>query len=128
MRDELVEFTTGYVIDLDTDDDGAAEFAPVRTSCSRIWRPMIEVSPGLRSTSRPTPPKEGSVVRRPKTPLMLDLPLILFLGVFWMAVWQSFEIGTFLIGLVYATILVRVFYLPPLRGTGRVNLSGARCS
>ncbi|TLP99713.1 Na+/H+ antiporter subunit D [Nesterenkonia salmonea] len=32
VRDELVEFTTGYVIDLDTDDDGAAEFAPVRTS------------------------------------------------------------------------------------------------
>lgn len=61
-------------------------------------------------------------MRRPKTPLMLDLPLILFLGVFWMAVWQSFEIGTFLIGLVYATIIVRVFYLPPLRGTGRVNL------
>ncbi|WP_235928551.1 Na+/H+ antiporter subunit E [Nesterenkonia haasae] len=61
-------------------------------------------------------------MRRPKTPLMLDVPLILFLGVFWMAVWQSFEIGTFLIGVVYATIIVRVFYLPPLRGTGRVNL------
>ncbi|RJN32707.1 Na+/H+ antiporter subunit D [Nesterenkonia natronophila] len=32
VREELVEFTTGYVVDLDTDDDGAAEFAPVRTS------------------------------------------------------------------------------------------------
>jgi multicomponent Na+:H+ antiporter subunit E len=61
------------------------------------------------------------MMRRPKTPLILELPLILFLGVFWMAVWQSFELGTFIIGLVYATIIVRVFYLPPLRGTGRVN-------
>jgi multicomponent Na+:H+ antiporter subunit D len=32
VREELVEFTTGYVVDLETDDDGAAEFAPVRTS------------------------------------------------------------------------------------------------
>lgn len=61
-------------------------------------------------------------MRRPKTPLVLELPLILFLGVFWMAVWQSFDLGTLIIGLVYATIVVRVFYLPPLRGTGRFNL------
>lgn len=61
-------------------------------------------------------------MRRPRTPLKLELPLILFLGVFWMAVWQSFTLGTFLIGLVYATAIVRLFYLPPLRGTGRINV------
>ncbi|WP_150460964.1 Na+/H+ antiporter subunit E [Nesterenkonia ebinurensis] len=60
-------------------------------------------------------------MRRPRTPLKLELPLILFLGVFWMAVWQSFDLGTFILGLVYGTIVVRVFYLPPLRGTGRLN-------
>lgn len=60
-------------------------------------------------------------MRRPRTPLKLELPLILFLGVFWMAVWQSFDIGTFILGLIYGTIAVRVFYLPPLRGTGRLN-------
>ncbi|NLS09377.1 Na+/H+ antiporter subunit E [Nesterenkonia sp. MY13] len=60
-------------------------------------------------------------MRRPRTPLKLELPLILFLGVFWMAVWQSFDLGTFIIGVVYGTIAVRVFYLPPLRGTGRIN-------
>ncbi|WP_243729043.1 Na+/H+ antiporter subunit E [Nesterenkonia sphaerica] len=61
------------------------------------------------------------MMRRPKTPLLVELPLILFLGLFWMALWQSFDVGTFLIGVVYGTIIVRVFYLPPLRGTGRVN-------
>ncbi len=38
-----------------------------------------------------------------------------------MSLWQSFDAGTFIIGLIYGTILVRVFYLPPLRGTGRIN-------
>lgn len=32
VREELVEFTTDYVVDLETDDDGAAQFAPVQTS------------------------------------------------------------------------------------------------
>ncbi|GAA4920432.1 Na+/H+ antiporter subunit D [Nesterenkonia rhizosphaerae] len=32
VREELVEFTTGHLIDLNTGDDGAAEFAPIRTS------------------------------------------------------------------------------------------------
>ncbi|GFZ90782.1 Na+/H+ antiporter subunit D [Nesterenkonia alkaliphila] len=32
VREDLKEFTEGYVIDLDTGDDGAEEFAPVRTS------------------------------------------------------------------------------------------------
>lgn len=61
-------------------------------------------------------------MRRPRTPLKLELPLILVLGVVWMALWQSFQLGTFVIGVVYATIIVRLFYLPPLRGTGRLNV------
>lgn len=61
-------------------------------------------------------------MRRPKTPLKLELPLIVFLGFFWMAVWQSFTIGTFILGAVYGAIVVRVFYLPPLRRSGRINL------
>lgn len=61
-------------------------------------------------------------MKRPKTPLKLELPLICFLGFFWMAIWQDFTLGTFLIGAIYATIIVRVFYLPPLRGSGRLNL------
>ncbi|MGO1548976.1 MAG: Na+/H+ antiporter subunit E [Nesterenkonia sp.] len=60
-------------------------------------------------------------MRRPKTPLKLELPLILFLGFFWMVVWQSFEVGTFILGVVYGAIVVRVFYLPPLRRSGRIN-------
>ena len=60
-------------------------------------------------------------MKRPKTPLKLELPLIAFLGFFWMAIWQDFTLGTFLIGAIYATIIVRVFYLPPLRGSGRLN-------
>lgn len=61
-------------------------------------------------------------MRRPKTPLKAELPLIVFLAVLWMAVWQSFDLGTFILGLVYAAVIVRVFYLPPLRGSGRFNL------
>jgi len=60
-------------------------------------------------------------MKRPKTPLKLELPLIAFLGFFWMAIWQDFTLGTLIIGVVYATIIVRVFYLPPLRGSGRLN-------
>jgi len=60
-------------------------------------------------------------MKRPKTPLKLELPLIAFLGFFWMAIWQDFTFGTLIIGIVYATIIVRVFYLPPLRGSGRLN-------
>lgn len=60
-------------------------------------------------------------MRRPKTPLKAELPLIVFLAVLWMAAWQSFTLGTFILGLVYSTIIVRVFYLPPLRGSGRFN-------
>lgn len=60
-------------------------------------------------------------MKRPKTPLKQELPLIAFLGFFWMALWQDFTLGTLIIGLVYATIIVRVFYLPPLRGSGRLN-------
>lgn len=61
-------------------------------------------------------------MRRPRTSLRQELPLIIFLGVFWMAVWQSFDIGTFLIGLVFATVVVRLFFLPPLRSSGRFNV------
>lgn len=61
-------------------------------------------------------------MRRPRTPIRQELPLIVFLGFFWMAVWQSFDIGTFLLGLIYGTVVVRLFFLPPLRGSGRFNV------
>lgn len=32
VRDDLLDFTTGHLIDLETNDEGAAEFAPVETS------------------------------------------------------------------------------------------------
>lgn len=59
---------------------------------------------------------------RPKVPLILELPLIVFLAVFWMALWQSFDLGTFILGLIYGGVIVRLFYLPPLRRAGRANL------
>lgn len=61
-------------------------------------------------------------MRRPRTSLKLEMPLIAFLGFFWMAIWQSFDLGTLIIGMIYGLIIVRVFYLPPLRGTGRINV------
>ncbi|TLP79031.1 Na+/H+ antiporter subunit D [Nesterenkonia sphaerica] len=39
VREELVDFTTGYVVDLEPNDGGAAEFAPVRTSL----QPEVEI-------------------------------------------------------------------------------------
>ena len=61
-------------------------------------------------------------MRRPRTPLRAELPLILFLGFLWMVVWQDFHVGTLIIGAVFGTVIVRVFYLPPLRGSGRFNI------
>lgn len=61
-------------------------------------------------------------MRRPRTPLRLEMPLIAFLAFLWMAVWRDFTLGTLLVGLVLGTVIVRVFYLPPLRRSGRINL------
>ncbi|MDS2172937.1 Na+/H+ antiporter subunit E [Nesterenkonia sp. CL21] len=61
-------------------------------------------------------------MRRPRTPLVLELPLIGFLSFLWMGLWQDFSLGSLIIGAVLGTIIVRVFYLPPLRGSGRINL------
>lgn len=62
-------------------------------------------------------------MKRPKTPLRRELPLIIALGVLWMVIWQDFTVGTLIIGAVYGAIIVRVFYLPPVRGSGRINVA-----
>ncbi|OSM42759.1 Na+/H+ antiporter subunit E [Nesterenkonia sp. PF2B19] len=61
-------------------------------------------------------------MKRPRTPLPLELPLIAFLSFLWMAMWQDFTLGTLIVGAVLGTAVVRLFYLPPLRGSGRINI------
>ncbi|GAA1183653.1 Na+/H+ antiporter subunit E [Nesterenkonia xinjiangensis] len=61
-------------------------------------------------------------MKRPRTPLPLELPLIAFLSFLWMALWQDFTLGTLIVGAVLGTAVVRLFYLPPLRGSGRINI------
>lgn len=58
---------------------------------------------------------------RPKNSLRTELPLILALVLGWGALWQDFSPGMLIFGLILAWALTKVFYLPPVRFSGRFN-------
>lgn len=51
-----------------------------------------------------------------------QLPFFLWLIALWMLLWQQFTVLAFLTGLVAAVVVTRVFRLPPVELSGRVNL------
>lgn len=51
-----------------------------------------------------------------------QLPFFLWLVALWMLLWGQFTIIAFLTGLVAAILVTRVFRLPPVELSGRVNL------
>lgn len=63
-----------------------------------------------------------SATRRARTPLRVELPLIGFLTAFWMIIWRWWEPGGIITGFLVAVVVVRLFPLPPLRGSGRFNI------
>jgi multicomponent Na+:H+ antiporter subunit E len=51
-----------------------------------------------------------------------QLPFFLWLIALWMLLWGQFTVVAFVTGLVAAIIVTRVFRLPPVELSGRVNL------
>lgn len=51
-----------------------------------------------------------------------QLPFFVWLIALWMLLWGQFTLVAFLTGLVAAVIVTRVFRLPPVQLSGRVNL------
>jgi multicomponent Na+:H+ antiporter subunit E len=51
-----------------------------------------------------------------------QLPFFLWLVALWMLLWGQFTVVAFLTGLVAAILVTRVFRLPPVELSGRVNL------
>lgn len=54
--------------------------------------------------------------------LWRQLPFFVWLIALWMLLWGQFTVLSFVIGLVAAVIVTRVFRLPPVELSGRVNV------
>ena len=50
-----------------------------------------------------------------------QLPFFLWLIALWMLLWGQFTVLAFVTGLVVAVVVARVFRLPPVELSGRVN-------
>jgi multicomponent Na+:H+ antiporter subunit E len=51
-----------------------------------------------------------------------QLPLVIGLVVLWMVLWGQVTWLSFLTGVVVAIVVIRVFYLPPVELSGRINV------
>lgn len=60
--------------------------------------------------------------RRILTQLWRQLPFFVWLIALWMLLWGQFTVVAFLTGLVAAVVVTRIFRLPPVELSGRVNL------
>lgn len=60
--------------------------------------------------------------RKLRQSLMHQLPLVLWLVVLWTLLWGSVSWLTVITGLIIAMAVMRVFYLPPVQLSGRLNL------
>ncbi|WES63645.1 Na+/H+ antiporter subunit E [Microbacter sp. GSS18] len=66
----------------------------------------------------PAPPRAREALTR----LRRQLPFFVWLVVLWMLLWGQFTWTAFLTGLIAAIVVTRVFRLPPVELSGRVNL------
>lgn len=60
--------------------------------------------------------------RHPLHDVWLQLPFLAWLVVLWMLLWNQFTLLSFVTGLVVAVFVTRVFRLPTIELSGRVNL------
>ncbi|MFI7580277.1 Na+/H+ antiporter subunit E [Kocuria kalidii] len=58
---------------------------------------------------------------RPRNPLLVELPLLVWLVLVWGALWGDFGLGNLLVGLVLALLVTWFLYLPPVQLSGRFN-------
>ncbi|WP_026549639.1 Na+/H+ antiporter subunit E [Arthrobacter sp. Br18] len=59
---------------------------------------------------------------RQRTPLITELPLVIWLVIVWGALWQDFSAGNLLFGAIIAYVVANLFYLPPVELSGRFNV------
>jgi multicomponent Na+:H+ antiporter subunit E len=60
-------------------------------------------------------------VTRPKNPLLVELPLLVWLVLVWGALWGDFGAGNLVFGLLLALLVTWVLYLPPVQLSGRFD-------
>src|SRR5690606_19452621 len=97
----------------------------VRRSALRAVRPHR-----LRSAAAGQPRAAGrrggrmkpDARRRLWRDIALQLPFLAWLVVLWMLLWAQFTVLSFLTGLIVAIFVTRVFRLPTVELSGRVNL------
>lgn len=70
------------------------------------------------ATKSATEPDRREVRER----LWQQLPLLVALVVLWMVLWGQFTSLSLLTGILVAIVVTRVFYLPPVDLSGRINL------
>jgi multicomponent Na+:H+ antiporter subunit E len=67
-------------------------------------------------------PPEGTGKRSVLQQIWRQLPFFVWLIALWMLLWGQFTVVAFLTGLIAAVAVTRVFRLPPVELSGRVNL------
>ena len=72
-------------------------------------------------TDRATLP-EKAAKKRLRVRMLHQLPLIVVLVILWMLLWGNVSWLNLVTGLILAVFVTRVFYLPPVDLTGRLNL------
>jgi multicomponent Na+:H+ antiporter subunit E len=60
-------------------------------------------------------------LNRPRTPLWVELPLLIWLVLVWGALWRDFSPGNLIFGGMIALVVVNLLYLPPVELSGRFN-------
>lgn len=74
--------------------------------------------PGLDGKAGGGDVSNGEVRRR----FWQQLPLLVALVLLWMILWSQFSWLSLLTGIIVAVVVTRVFYLPPVELSGRLNL------
>jgi multicomponent Na+:H+ antiporter subunit E len=54
--------------------------------------------------------------------MLQELPLLVTLVLLWMLLWGEFSLLNLLFGALFAFVVTRIFYLPPVQLSGRFNL------
>ncbi len=62
------------------------------------------------------------MMSRQRIPLLVELPLLVWLVLVWGALWQDFSPGNLLFGALIAFAVANLLYLPPVELGGRFNL------
>lgn len=60
-------------------------------------------------------------LQRPSAKLLTQLPLLIALVAFWVVLWGHLDVISVVTGVVFSTVVVRMFELPPVLLSGRVH-------